>query len=127
METNGPRRRDGEGGRCALVCFVCGRAFRCLPAGAGAWQTGPAMNSSICRTLSTICFQAGIFSILLSIWIWWIHNGDGPDEQAHAERFGIFVGLWAPTLLILSNRFDRYADKAKELPGMKVEEESEPS
>lgn len=85
------------------------------------------MNSSICRTLSTICFQAGIFSILLSIWIWWIHNGDGPDEQAHAERFGIFVGLWAPTLLILSNRFDRYADKAKELPGMKVEEESEPS
>jgi hypothetical protein len=85
------------------------------------------MNSSICRTLSTVCFQAGIFSILLSIWIWWIQNGDTPDEQAHAERFGIFVGLWAPTLLILSNRFDRYADKAKELPGMKVEEESEPS
>lgn len=85
------------------------------------------MNSSVCRTLSTICFQAGLFSILLSIWIWWIKNGDTPDEQAHAERFGIFVGLWAPTLLILSNRFDRYADKAKELPGMKVEEESEPS
>jgi hypothetical protein len=85
------------------------------------------MNSSICRTLSTICFQAGMLSILLSIWIWWIHNGDTPDEQAHAERFGIFVGLWAPTLLILSNRFDRYADKAKELPGMKAEEEGEPS
>ena len=85
------------------------------------------MNSSVCRTLSTICFQAGIFSILLSIWIWWIQNGDTPDEQAHAERFGIFVGLWAPTLLILSNRFDRYADNAKELPGMKVEEESEPT
>jgi len=43
--------------------------------------------------------------------------GDEPEQIAHAERFGIFVGLWAPTLLILSNRFDRYADKAENLPG----------
>lgn len=71
------------------------------------------MNPSICRTLSTICFQAGILAILLSIWIWWFLNSDDPDQKAHAERFGIFVGLWSPTLLILSNRFDRYADKAK--------------
>ncbi len=84
------------------------------------------MNPSICRTLSTVCFQAGIFSILLSIWIWWIKNGDSVEEQAHAERFGIFIGLWAPTLLILSNRFDRYADKAKELPGMKISDERSP-
>ena len=41
----------------------------------------------------------------------------------HAERFGIFIGLWAPTLLILSNRFDRYADKAKPLPGQMVKDE----
>ena len=46
------------------------------------------MNPSICRTLSTICFQGGILSILLSIWIWWFLNGDAPEEQAHAERFG---------------------------------------
>lgn len=83
------------------------------------------MNSSICRTLSTICFQGGIFSIVLSIWIWWINNGEAPEVQAHAERFGIFVGLWAPTLLILSNRFDRYADKAKELPGMTVRDDTD--
>jgi hypothetical protein len=70
------------------------------------------MNPSICRSLSTLCFQAGILSIALSIWIWWFFNGEDPNQQAHAERFGIFVGLWAPTLLILSNRFDRYADKA---------------
>jgi hypothetical protein len=81
----------------------------------------PTMNPSICRTLSTICFQGGVLSILLSIWIWWFLNGDSPEEQAHAERFGIFVGLWVPTLLILSNRFDRYADKAKALPGLKEE------
>lgn len=76
------------------------------------------MNSSVCRTLSTICFQAGILSVILSISIWWFLNDPQPDAKAHAERFGIFVGLWAPTLLILSNRFDRYADKARPLPGL---------
>lgn len=78
------------------------------------------MNAQMCRVLSTIFFQAGIFSVLLSIFIWW-YLGRDPEDQAHAERFGIFVGLWAPTLLILSNRFDRFADKARELPGMKPE------
>lgn len=84
------------------------------------------MNSSVCRTLSTICFQAGILSVILSITIWWFLNGDEAETRAHAERFGIFVGLWAPTLLILSNRFDRYADKAKPLPGLNEENEDEP-
>ncbi|MEZ5304338.1 MAG: hypothetical protein R3F11_27400 [Verrucomicrobiales bacterium] len=75
------------------------------------------MNPSICRTLSAFCFHAGVLSILLSITIWWMLRSDDPDQQAHAERFGIFVGLWAPTLLILSNRFDRFADKATLVPG----------
>ena len=60
-----------------------------------------------------------------SIAIWWFNRGDAPEVQAHAERFGIFVGLWAPTLLILSNRFDRYADKANEVPGLKPEHHEE--
>lgn len=86
------------------------------------------MNPSICRTLSTLCFQAGIFSIVLSIWIWWFLNSEDATQAAHAERFGIFVGLWAPTLLILSNRFDRYADKARPVPGLTAQPESdEPS
>ena len=76
------------------------------------------MNPRTCRVLSTICFQAGIFSIVLSIVIWWFLHGETPEDSAHAERFGIFVGLWAPTLLILSNRFDRYADKARQVPGL---------
>ena len=79
------------------------------------------MNPSTCRTLSTICFQAGLISVVLSIAIWWLLNGDDVETRAHAERFGIFDGLWAPTLLILSNRFDRYADKAKPLPGLSDE------
>lgn len=75
------------------------------------------MNKRTCQILSTICFQGGVLSILLSIATWWFLKGDDPDQAAHAERFGIFIGIWAPTLLILSNRFDRYADKAVILPG----------
>ena len=76
------------------------------------------MNSAICRTMSTICLFGGLGSILLSISIWWFLDRSQPDVQAHAERFGIFVGLWAPTLLILSSHFDRFADKARPLPGL---------
>ncbi len=76
------------------------------------------MNSAMCRTMSTICLFAGMASILLSIAIWWFLDRSTVDTRAHAERFGIFVGLWAPTLLILSNRFDRFADKARPLPGL---------
>jgi hypothetical protein len=85
------------------------------------------MNSHVCRVMSTICFQAGILSILLSIGVWWFFRGTGDDadQKAHAERFGIFVGLWAPTLLILSNRFDRYADKAQSLPGLRIKDDGE--
>jgi hypothetical protein len=83
------------------------------------------MNPRTCRLLSTICFQFGILSIVLSIGIWWFLQGDEPEQRAYAERFGIFVGLWAPTLLILSNRFDRYADKGKALPGYQAEHHEE--
>lgn len=76
------------------------------------------MNPYVCRIMSTICFIAGLLSILGSIGIWWFLDRSTPDAAAHAERFGIFIGLWAPTLLILSNRFDRYADKARPLPGL---------
>ncbi len=75
------------------------------------------MNKKTCKIISAICFQLGILSILLSVGSWWFTLGEDPDQSAHAERFGIFVGLWAPTMLILSGRFDRFADKAPELPG----------
>jgi len=64
------------------------------------------------RLLSDLCFILGFISILGSIFMWYITRGDlTPEVLAHAERFGIFVGLWAPTFFILSNRFDRYADR----------------
>jgi hypothetical protein len=61
--------------------------------------------------ISNLCFVLGFASIAGSIAIWFLTGGTAPEAQAHAERFGIFVGLWAPTFFILSNRFSRYADK----------------
>ena len=69
------------------------------------------MNKTQLKQISNVCFFLGFASILGSIAIWFLTGGTTPELQAHAERFGIFVGLWAPTFFILSNRFDRYADK----------------
>jgi hypothetical protein len=46
----------------------------------------------------------GFASIIGSIAIWMLAKGTSVEEIAHAERFGIFVGLWAPTFLVLSGR-----------------------
>ena len=69
------------------------------------------MNSAQLKLLSNLCFILGFASIIGSIAIWFMTGGTEVNSQAHAERFGIFVGLWAPTFFILSNRFDRYAEK----------------
>lgn len=69
------------------------------------------MKSAQLQLLSNLCFILGFASILGSIAIWFMTGGTESNSQAHAERFGIFVGLWAPTFFILSNRFDRYAEK----------------
>jgi hypothetical protein len=59
--------------------------------------------------LSKACFVLGFVSIIGSILVW-LFTGDADlESKAHAERFGIFVGLWAPTFFILSNRFGRFA------------------
>jgi hypothetical protein len=73
------------------------------------------MNPKQLKSLSNLCFYLGFVSIAGSIAIWYLTGGDTAVAQAHAERFGIFVGLWAPTFFILSNRFDRYADKPIEV------------
>ena len=70
------------------------------------------MKSTQLKQLSNLCFILGFASILGSIAIWFLTGGNTAETQAHGERFGIFVGLWAPTFFILSNRFDRYADRA---------------
>lgn len=47
---------------------------------------------------SATMYFASLASIALSIGIWFLRKG---DDRSNAERFGIFVGLWAPTLMIM--------------------------
>jgi len=49
---------------------------------------------------SEMAYIAAGASIALSIAIW-VLNQD--SDRPHAERFGIFVGLWAPTLAIMGS------------------------
>jgi uncharacterized membrane protein len=72
------------------------------------------MNNNQLKFLSFLTLMLGFTSIVASIAIWYFTGGKTPELQAHAERFGIFVGLWAPTFMILSNRFDRYAESKNE-------------
>ena len=65
------------------------------------------------KFLSFVCLVLGFLSIAASIAIWYLTGGKTPEMQAHSERFGIFVGLWAPTFMILSNRFVRYSENKK--------------
>ena len=68
------------------------------------------------KILSTICFYAGFASIIGSILIWAFAKGDTPATLAHAERFGVFVGLWAPTFFILSSKFSSPAIQSSGQP-----------
>ncbi len=63
------------------------------------------MKPSQLKQISNLCLLLGFASIIGSIAIWYLTGGTSDESKAHAERFGIFVGLWAPTFFILSNRF----------------------
>jgi len=51
---------------------------------------------------SDTMFLGAFASIFGSIAIWFLTNRESED-RAHAERFGIFVGLWAPTFWVIGN------------------------
>ena len=61
------------------------------------------------KMLSHVCFAGGFLSIIASILVWMMFKS--PDA-GHGERFGIFIGLWAPTFFALSDRLDRYGRAA---------------
>jgi hypothetical protein len=64
------------------------------------------MSNALSQTLSKVAFLCGFLSIGASIAIWYLAK---EPDLAHAERFGIFVGLWAPTFFALSGRLDQIA------------------
>ncbi len=51
---------------------------------------------------SDAMYLAGLASIGLSIAIWFLRK-NSDEDTANAERFGIFVGLWAPTFVAFAN------------------------
>jgi hypothetical protein len=53
------------------------------------------------KMVGKVCFYLGFVSIAASIAIWFLSK---EPDAAHGERFGIFVGLWAPTFFALANR-----------------------
>jgi len=57
---------------------------------------------------SSMVYSASLASIVLSIAVWSMRRG---DDAAHAERFGIFVGLWAPTLAIFGHALDQHEQR----------------
>ena len=61
-------------------------------------KKGEKMNNQL---LSKGCFTASLVSVAVSIGVW-IFLGDDP---AHSERLSIFIGLWAPTLMAMSNHY----------------------
>lgn len=58
------------------------------------------MTTNTARLLCTLCTVLGFLSVAASIAIWAFYQ---TDDRAHAERFGIFVGLWAPTFFAIAN------------------------
>ena len=49
---------------------------------------------------SDMAFAAALGSIATSIIAWRVRSD---DDQGHAERLGIFIGLWAPTFWAIGN------------------------
>ena len=75
------------------------------------------------KTLCQVLFWLGIASIPLS-WLMWYFGADlemgrhvmgnitdpalqAALKEAHAERWGIFVGIWPVTLLVLSTILEK--------------------
>ena len=54
------------------------------------------------KQLSDGAFVASLISVAVSIATWVFIS---PEDPAHGERFGIFIGLWAPTLMGLANYY----------------------
>ncbi len=54
--------------------------------------------------LSKLSLVGGIASVFISLGAWYYTGGlsDDLEMRASAERLGIFIGIWAPTMIALS-------------------------
>lgn len=60
---------------------------------------------------ANLCYALGFLSVIGSIAVWFTQGGaELGDAGAAGERFGIFVGLWAPTFMAIGNGLDNLKD-----------------
>ncbi|MFM8835768.1 MAG: hypothetical protein ACKOFM_02785 [Actinomycetota bacterium] len=56
---------------------------------------------------ANLSYALGFLSVIGSIVVWYTQGGtDAGEAGAAGERFGIFVGLWAPTFMAIGNGID---------------------
>lgn len=56
-------------------------------------------------------YTGGFLSIALSLISWLISRGNKSDDKAQSDRWGIFVGHWAPTFFALGIALHLYENK----------------
>ena len=54
------------------------------------------------KQLSDGFYVASLISVAVSIATWVLI---APEDPGHGERFALFIGLWAPTLMGLANYY----------------------
>jgi hypothetical protein len=60
---------------------------------------------------ANLSYALGFLSVIGSIVVWFTQGGlDAGEAGAAGERFGIFVGLWAPTFMAIGNGIDNLSD-----------------
>jgi hypothetical protein len=71
---------------------------------------------------SSMLYTAGIASIGLSIASWFTSRNLESKGIARADRWGIFVGQWAPTFFALGNAMRMEEEMGETRPSERVEE-----
>jgi hypothetical protein len=70
---------------------------------------------------SPMLYVAGFASIGLSVASWWMSRNVEKSGVARADRWGIFVGQWAPTFFALGNAMQMEEHLGETHPSEKVE------
>jgi hypothetical protein len=71
---------------------------------------------------SSMLYTAGLASIGLSVASWFTSRNIESKGIARADRWGIFVGQWAPTFFALGNAMRMEEEMGETRPSEKVEQ-----
>lgn len=74
---------------------------------------------------SSMLYAAGFASIGMSVAAWYTSRNVESNGIARADRWGIFVGTWAPTFFALGNAMRMEEEMGATEPAAKVKEMKE--